>query len=279
MPSRFLCHKALVLALITTLISAGCTRNDGAPKRNMNYSNVPDAVPKVEKISKRVNPPSYVVQGKRYYVLPTAAGYDKIGTASWYGTKFHGHLTSTGERYDMTSMSAANKELPIPCYAEVTNLKNQRKVIVKVNDRGPFVSNRIIDLSYAAAQKLGMTGTGTAKVRVRTIDPQQPYKPTVNKPKAPPVQQHKASAPAKPSKPQPKIYLEVKDIKDKDAAQALQSKLLKEVLFFSEIQSDNVNNTVTYQVKVGPFSDKETALHAQKLIQDKQLANRVHFIS
>lgn len=276
---RFSCTKPLVLILATTLISAGCTRNDGAPKRHINYSNVPDAIPKVEKISKRVNPPSYVVQGKRYYVLPTATGYDKIGTASWYGTKFHGHLTSTGERYDMTSMSAANKELPIPCYAEVTNLKNQRKVIVKVNDRGPFVSNRIIDLSYAAAQKLGMTGTGTAKVRVRTIDPKQPYKPAITPPKAQPVQHHKASPPISTPKPQPKIYLEVTGLTDKDSAKALQQKLLKEVLFFSEVQSNTINHAVSYQVKVGPFSDKETALHAQKLIQDKQLAKSVHFIS
>lgn len=273
---RFLCIKLLVIILATTIIHTGCARNDGAPKGYMNYSHVPNAVPKVEKISKRVNPPSYIVQGKRYYVLPTALGYDKIGTASWYGTKFHGHLTSTGERYDMTAMSAANKELPIPCYAEVTNLKNQRTVIVKVNDRGPFVSNRIIDLSYAAAQKLGMTGTGTAKVRVRTIDPKQPSK-TAHK--TPAIQHHKALAPVRKPIAQPKIYLEVTDLGNEKSAKALQDKLIKELLFLSEIQHNTVNNVTSYQVRVGPFSNKNTAHHAEKLIQEKKLARNIHLLS
>ena len=275
MLSRSSCNQWFFF-IATLLITASCSRNDGAPKRHVNYSNIPDAIPKVEKLSARVNPPSYVVQGKRYYVLPSAVGYDKIGIASWYGTKFHGHLTSTGERYDMTSMSAANKELPIPCYAEVTNLKNQRTVIVKVNDRGPFVSNRIIDLSYAAAQKLGITGTGTAKVRVRTIDPKRPYQPAAA---TPPVQHHNAKPPAIKTKPHPQIYLEITDIANKESAQALQNTLLKEVLFLSEVHSDQVDNTTSYHLKVGPFSDKATALHAQKLMQDKKLAKSVHLIT
>ena len=107
--------------------------------------------------------------GKRYYVLPSAKGYDKRGIASWYGTKFHGRLTSSREPYDMLAMTAASPELPIPCYAQVTNLENGRQIIVRVNDRGPFAPNRIIDLSYAAAVKLDMTRKGTALVEVKAI--------------------------------------------------------------------------------------------------------------
>ena len=248
--------------IILTLNS--CTSGDGAPKRNINYSNIPDAIPKVEKINKRVNPSSYVVRGKRYYVLSTAKGYDKIGTASWYGTKFHGKLTSTGEKYDMTSMSAANKELPIPCYAEVTNLKNNHKVIVKVNDRGPFVSNRIIDLSYAAAQKLGVVATGTAKVRVKTIDPKNPE---ISEPQAKQTQ----LAPKKNIKTiknkTANLYLQISNIKDANSAKELQKSILKNVLFLSKVENTTTDNKTTYKVKIGPFSDFKTANGAKDLIQ------------
>jgi rare lipoprotein A len=135
---------------------------------------VPDAIPRLEPLARKGNPPFYVVFGKRYYVLSSSVGYWERGVASWYGPGFHKVLTSTGERYDMYGMTAAHKTLPLPAYVRVTNLQNGRSVVVRVNDRGPFVGNRIIDLSYSAAAKLGMLRNGTAMVDVRTIDPSVP---------------------------------------------------------------------------------------------------------
>jgi rare lipoprotein A len=130
---------------------------------------IPDAVPRPEPRGTRGNPPFYEVFGKRYYVLPSSVGFVERGTASWYGPGFHAASTSMGERYDMYAMTAAHKTLPLPAYAEVTNLRNGRKVIVRINDRGPFVGDRIIDLSYTAAAKLDMLLQGTAPVEVRVI--------------------------------------------------------------------------------------------------------------
>jgi len=160
----------LLFSVLMGLSGCGSIGSDGAPNGKFDASNIPDAVPKAEALSKYGNKPSYVVRGKRYYVLKNTKGYDKVGNASWYGTKFHGQRTSSYEPYNMYSMTAASTTLPIPCYVRVTNLENGRTAIVKVNDRGPFHSSRIIDLSYAAAQKLGYAGKGTAKVRVTAID-------------------------------------------------------------------------------------------------------------
>ncbi len=117
------------------------------------------------------NKSPYEVNGKTYHVMATESGYQETGMASWYGRKFHGHLTSNGEIYDMFTLSAAHKSLPIPSFAEVTNLDNNKSVIVRVNDRGPFHDGRIIDLSYAAAVTLGYADKGTARVRVRALVP------------------------------------------------------------------------------------------------------------
>src|SRR5580704_14311622 len=135
---------------------------------------IPDAIPRFEPRSRNGNPPFYDVLGRRYAVLPTANGYVERGVASWYGPGFHGVSTSTGEHYDMYGMTAAHKTLPIPCYARVTNLTNGRSVVVRINDRGPFVANRLIDLSYTAAAKLDMLRAGTAMVEVRVVTPDDP---------------------------------------------------------------------------------------------------------
>ncbi len=116
------------------------------------------------------NPPSYVVFGRRYHVLDSAAGYSERGMASWYGPDFHGRRTSSGETYDMHAMTAAHKTLPIPTWVRVTSLDNGKSVVVRINDRGPFVKGRIIDLSYAAAKKLDMVGPGTAEVKIETVE-------------------------------------------------------------------------------------------------------------
>jgi peptidoglycan lytic transglycosylase len=135
---------------------------------------VPDMVPRAEPRSRNGNPPFYDVLGKRYFVLSSGVGYVERGVASWYGPGFHKVRTSTGETYDMYAMTAAHKTLPLPAYVRVTNLQNGRSVVVRVNDRGPFVGNRIIDLSYTAAAKLDMLRNGTAMVEVRTLEPLAP---------------------------------------------------------------------------------------------------------
>jgi rare lipoprotein A len=135
---------------------------------------VPDAIPRAEPRSIYGNPPSYEVFGKRYYVMASSVGYVERGVASWYGPGFHKELTSVREPYDMYGMTAAHKTLPLPAYVRVTNLQNGRSCVVRVNDRGPFVGNRIIDLSYTAAAKLDMLRDGTAMVEVRVLQPLNP---------------------------------------------------------------------------------------------------------
>ena len=143
---------------------------DGPSSRKITAAEVKDAVPANEPLARYGNHSPYTVLGKTYTVLPTSKGYHERGIASWYGSKFHGRRTSSGEVYDMHLATAAHKSLPLPTYAEVTNLDNGRKMIVKINDRGPFHEDRIIDLSYAAAIKLGVDQTGTARIDVRAID-------------------------------------------------------------------------------------------------------------
>ena len=170
--------KALAVLLVT-LVLAGCSSmvpepGDGPGRVIDDPMAIPDAVPQDAPRSRYGNPESYEVFGKRYRVMDTAAGHRERGIASWYGSKFHGRRTSSGEPYDMYAMTAAHKHLPLPTWVEVRHLGNGRRIVVKVNDRGPFADKRIIDLSYAAAAKLGMLGTGTAPVEIRTVTPDEP---------------------------------------------------------------------------------------------------------
>jgi rare lipoprotein A len=169
-----LCHMLLLGGLIALL--SGCAGSGGkdGPGDWSEFTGAPDAVPKVEPKSKYGNPASYVVFGKRYKTKTSSAGHVERGVASWYGKKFHGRKTSSGERYDMYAMTAAHKSLPLPTYAKVTNLENGRTAVVRINDRGPFHGDRVIDLSYTAARKLGVVSKGTAVVEVRAIDPRKP---------------------------------------------------------------------------------------------------------
>lgn len=171
----------LLVLVIAALLQAACSSVPTRPP--VDPATVPDAVPKVEPFSKSGNPESYVQFGKRYWVLPSPYGFVQRGKASWYGKKFHGRRTSSGEEYDMYAMSAAHKTLPIPTYARVTNLDNGRSVVVRINDRGPFVDDRIVDLSFSAASRLGMIGPGTANVELKVLDPHQ--HPEVQVAKAP----------------------------------------------------------------------------------------------
>jgi rare lipoprotein A len=174
--------NVLFIMMFMVLLSS-CShmgRRDGPPNFYVDETKIPNAVPKPECPSKYGNMRVYRVNGKNYYPLRSSKHFSQVGVASWYGTQFHAQRTSSGERYNMLAMTAAHKTLPLPTYVQVTNLKNRRTIIVKVNDRGPFKSNRIIDLSYVAAKKLGMLGRGTATVRVTAIDPYR-YKPKTKK--------------------------------------------------------------------------------------------------
>jgi rare lipoprotein A len=168
----------LLLAMLVSMLLASCAGEqpqveepaDGPSMADLKPGDVADAVPKAEPLARYGNHSPYEVFGKQYYVLPSRDGYHERGVASWYGSKFHGRRTSSGEPYDMHLATAAHKSLPLPTYAEVRNLDNGKKVIVKINDRGPFKHDRLIDMSYGAALRLGMIGTGTARVDVRVID-------------------------------------------------------------------------------------------------------------
>jgi rare lipoprotein A len=157
-------RNRLAVALLVVLLG-GCTFGVRIGDRGQQpTAGAPATTP-----SQQGNPSSYVVFGKRYYVLDNSAGFVQRGVASWYGTKFHGRQTSSGEIYNMHAMTAAHKTLPIPVYVQVKNLDNGRSAVVRVNDRGPFISGRIIDLSYAAAKKLGVDGPGTANVEISVL--------------------------------------------------------------------------------------------------------------
>jgi rare lipoprotein A len=155
----------------------GYYKDDGPGEQPpSDLASIPNAQPKLEPLHRFANRP-YQVLGKDYVPLAALAPYRERGVASWYGRRFHGQRTSSGERYDMYAMSAAHTTLPIPSYARVTNLANGRSVIVRINDRGPFHANRLIDLSYAAAYRLGFIGAGSAQVEVEAIVPGEPQEP------------------------------------------------------------------------------------------------------
>ena len=218
---------------------------DAAPDKQVDVSTIPNAVPKNEPKSRYGNPESYVVFGKRYYVLDSSKNYVEKGIASWYGTKFHGRRTSSGETYDMYAMTAAHKTLPLPTYVQVKNLNNGKYIIVKVNDRGPFHENRIIDLSYTAAIKLDIIKKGTGLVEVRAIDPIRSTKNSlVNEKKNETSTNQDIS-----------FYIQVGTFGELENAEILKQKL-------SSLGDDliKISNVVTsgktlYRVRIGPITD------------------------
>jgi rare lipoprotein A len=178
----------LLAVLAAMALQWGCASNAPAVRPSPADSGQGEASAHAD----RGNPPFYDVLGRRYYVLPTSEGYRARGVASWYGRDFHGLATSSGETYNMNAMTAAHTTLPIPTWVEVTNLENGKRVVVKVNDRGPFVDNRLIDLSYAAALQLDIVRNGTARVEVRAL---------ASQPGSPPPPSVTASVPPSPVAP------------------------------------------------------------------------------
>ncbi|WP_432696789.1 septal ring lytic transglycosylase RlpA family protein [Marinobacterium sp. YM272] len=248
-------------------------KHDRYPDTPADVSNVPDAVPRVEPHSRGGNKSPYRVLGRKYHVLPSAIGYRKEGTASWYGEKFHGHLTSNGEVYDMYKMSAAHKSLPLPSYVRVTNLSNRRQVIVRVNDRGPFHDSRLIDLSYAAAAKLGMLNHGTARVEVEAIDPVAWNSSNVLA-SAEPVLQSPAAA--TPHTSVAGRYLQVGAFSSDAAARRVQTKLIPAAQG-SQVQVKSVerDGRSLYRVLIGPLSAEVVASDLISRVQAAGLSSPI----
>ncbi|RMG31314.1 MAG: septal ring lytic transglycosylase RlpA family protein [Gammaproteobacteria bacterium] len=238
-------HLRRLPCLLLAALLGGCSTGvrDGGPHHPVDVSRIPDAVPRPEPRSRYGNPPSYVVAGRRYYVMRSSRGYVARGIASWYGTKFHGRRTASGEPYDMYKMTAAHRTLPIPTYVRVTNLENGRSVVVRVNDRGPFHANRLIDLSWAAAAKLGMLGKGTALVEVRALDPTRPtpHRDTTVRPHAAHV---------------PRLYLQVGAFVSRANAERLLEHLDVAHAFIAPGLSHQQR---VYRVRIGPLPSVEAA--------------------
>jgi peptidoglycan lytic transglycosylase len=204
-----------------------------APHSDAELLRLPDAVPRVEPRARLGNPPFYEVYGVRYTVLAGVAGYLERGVASWYGRDFHGARTAIGESYDMYAMTAAHKTLPLPAYAQVTNLRNGRSVVVRINDRGPFKANRIIDLSYTAALKLDMLRDGTTLVEVRAVE----------------------AGPAPPPPRAATLYVQAGAFTLADNAERLRARLAAAGLKSAFVRTEHVREQLLYRVRVGPVSN------------------------
>ncbi len=255
---RWLLGRAPLLLLL--LLEAACStlprkggyyQNDGPGRMPLTeVTSIPNAVPKAEPLSPIGNQP-YTVFNKTYYPMKDAAGYHARGVASWYGRQFRGRFTSDGERYNMYAMTAAHKTLPLPSYARVLDLSNGRSVIVRINDRGPFLENRLIDLSYAAAAKLGMLGTGTAPVEVDGLAPWE----------APPARVARKEAGTSARVPvgkttalkSPQLYLQVGAFAKRSDAEMLRMRL--EHADFTQVcvQRSHSTPATRFRVRIGPL--------------------------
>jgi len=219
---------------------------DRAPTRVLNASEVRDVVPTAINRTMAGNRSPYEVLGKRYRVMSSEEGYFERGVASWYGEKFHGHKTSNGEIFDMYEVSAAHKSLPIPSFLKVTNLDNNRSIVVRVNDRGPFHGDRIIDLSYAAAVRLGYADRGTARVELEAI---------VVKPDAPRERIEQPQL-ARVGGKLANQYLQVGAYSKRGSAQEVAEQLqglTRQPVRIEEVRSSQ--GQTLHRVRIGPLSD------------------------
>jgi rare lipoprotein A len=298
-----------VIAIVLCIALAGCSLSRRQPEKPhasipsgsavpappADVLSIPDAVPRPEPRGTRGNPPFYEVFGKRYYVLASSEGFVERGTASWYGPGFHAAATSMGEPYDMYGMTAAHKTLPLPAYAEVTNLRNGRKVVVRINDRGPFVGDRIIDLSYTAAAKLDMLLAGTAPVEVRVITPGAagsavppataaappprifPTAPVMPPPQAPPVTV--VNAPAANIPGAAPMFIQAGVFSDHENARRRVEMLLAAGVELASLDEIPRNERALHRVRVGPFASveefdfnmkrlRELGIHDARLLTD-----------
>ncbi len=236
--------------LVAAVLFSGCavvSERDGPPAATPGPT--PDATVTQEPRSRYGNPDSYEVFGQRYYTLKSSVGFRERGVASWYGKKFHGRRTSSGETYDMYQMTAAHKSLPLPTYVKVTNLENGRTATLKVNDRGPFHDNRVIDLSYAAAVKLGVAEKGTAFVEVEAVSADEvPKRPAMI-----------ASTPAASTPAAQNLFLQVGAFSERPNAERLSAEIGKVVPNRVHVREFNAAGQQVYRVQVGPIATVDSA--------------------
>ena len=262
------CSRAAIgVILLAALALAACGGDnvrDSAPSGSVSIPDLPDdAVPRPEPRSRYGNGPVYEVLGQTYRVMDSSSDYEERGVASWYGKKFHGRLTSNREPYDMYAMTAAHKTLPLPTYVRVRNLRNNKSIVVRVNDRGPFVHNRIIDLSYAAALKLDMVRDGTSLVEVTAIsfdDPPgdrpvrvvEPAKPPAPRPT--PVPEREAQLAMQKDN---EIFVQVGAFGDRANAERRRSALMSGGIAGAFIFADEAATPPMYRVRIGPIDGVE----------------------
>ncbi len=237
-----------LLLLASWLTSCGQVKDSAPANYSKQWDEIPDAVPVSVKPSKYGNPDSYEVFGETYYVKDSATGFQQKGIASWYGNKFHGERTSSGEDYNMYAMTAAHKTLPIPVFVEVTNHDNGRKAIVKVNDRGPFHEGRIIDLSYAAATKLGVAKTGTANVSIRVVTTEKEEK-----------RQRSAAIVESPVSDGDKLYVQVAAFTTEENALSHLGKLQGEGFSDVRLHIESKKGKALYRIRIGPLPSEHGA--------------------
>lgn len=256
---------------------------DWGPDKEIDMSHVPDAVPRYENRTIAGNKNPYTVLGKTYYLMTDERAYIERGKASWYGFKFNGERTSNGELYDMFAMTGAHKTLPIPSYVRVTNLDNRNSVVVRINDRGPFHEGRIIDLSYAAAQRLGITRIGTGNVEVEVVVPEGDPRPPLRMRKQDKiardsglVSQSEAGSANSDTKLPEGTYLQIAAFGvEKSAKQFAAS--VKSKLKFPVIISVTKDSPKLYRVRVGPFKDAQNIQVAREDLEKIDISE-VHVV-
>jgi rare lipoprotein A len=254
--------------------SGGGYYKDDGPPANVpaNLDSIPNAIPREEALARGPNRP-YTIMGKRYVPDTSGQAYRKRGMASWYGRKFHGNKTSNGERYDMFAMTAAHTTLPIPSYVRVTRVSDGRQVILRVNDRGPFLHNRVIDLSYAAAHRLGMVGPGSVEVVVERIMPEQIRAGTWNQTAptvaaAQPVANQAVMSQAvmnQTAMSTGPVFLQLGAFRDEANARSLATRAAGNMPVNSPVSVD-AGPDLVYRVRIGPFVDRAAAERAAQPI-------------
>jgi len=245
------CRYPRLIALLAVLFLGACSGAlrepaDGKPLRAISAADVADAQPRAEPVLAAGNSSPYTVYGVEYRVLASSRGYRARGIASWYGRKFHGRNTANGEVFDAYAASAAHRSLPLPSYVRVTNLNNYRSIVVKVNDRGPFHADRLIDLSYGAAVSLGFSEQGTAPVEViaLSVDGTEDLR----------------ADPALATWKSDYRYLQVGSFSNADSARGLQRKLSKLTDVAVTVREIQLHGSAFYRVRIGPLADRAQLL-------------------
>ena len=262
-----------ILLIVCAVLIQGCSQinqvkdvKDG-PGRELDVSSIPDAIPRSEPITVAGNKNPYTVFGKTYHLLPSAEKYRQVGIASWYGTKFHGNPTSNGEIYDMYAMTGAHKTLPIPSYVRVTNLENNRSIVIRINDRGPFHRDRIIDLSYVGALKLGFADQGTARVEVQALRPEtKPNGQLVElETQIQPQPQARRKIVDLPELPRGGVFLQIGAFIERSGAEILKEKIQP----LTSLSIEVLQHKNLFKVKIGPIRNSDRLTMLKKTVNEK----------